>query len=1043
MLFLLASNLYNEDKTMKKATLLILAFAINLISFAQETFPVNGTMNKNHTIYAFVNAKIIVSPDETIDNGTMVVQDGLISAVGAKITPPKGAVIFDLKGKSIYPSLIDAYTSYGMPEIKRMLPTNPFPQMESNTKGAYGWNQAIKAEVDANKIFTNDSKSADEMRKMGFGAVLTFQKDGIVRGTGSVVSLADGKENQLIINDKAAAIYSFDKGTSTQDYPSSLMGAIALLRQTYLDASWYKTDKTLPAGQAGKKEYNISLDAFNNLQTLPQIFETTDKLNAMRADKIGDEFKVNYIIKGCGNEYQRLDDIKATNCKFIIPLNFPVAYDVEDAYDAANISLTELKHWEMAPLNPFAMEKYLIPFAITTSDLKDKKDFWKNLLKAISYGLTEKQALKSLTTIPAEMLNVSDKIGSLKTGMIANFIITSGDLFDEKNIIYENWVQGNSYKINDYNAIDVRGNYDFAYGHNRNIFQLKIEGEIDKLKGTVVVDTAKIPVNIAVTGNSVSISFNPKDIPGTLRLSGNISVNPIVMHGKGQLSDGAWVDWSATYNGALTVLPKKDTPKKDLPKFGEVTYPFCAYGKPHDNYNLFDKVVNDFKTRNEVIVIKHVTIWTNEAEGILKNQDVYIANGRIERIADDINATKLEFAKVIDGTGKHLTPGIIDEHSHIALMSVNEGTQASSAEVRMGDVINSEDINIYRQLSGGVTTSQLLHGSANPIGGQSAIVKLRWGKNPEEMKFEKADGFIKFALGENVKQSNWGDFNSIRFPQSRMGVEQVYYDYFTRAKEYDTKQKAFSGLSDKAKATSAPFRRDLELEAIAEILNKKRFITCHSYVQSEINMLMHVGDSLGFQVNTFTHILEGYKVADKMKARGIGASTFSDWWAYKMEVKDAIPYNAAILNQMGIVTAINSDDAEMGRRLNQEAAKSVKYGGMSEEDALKMVTLNPAKLLHIDNRVGSVKVGKDADLVLWSDNPLSIYAKVEKTIIDGHIYYDNEEDTKLRLDIQKDRARIIQKMLDEKKGGAPTQKPVLKKQQLFGCDSMQGNYLEQ
>ncbi|MGZ4034805.1 MAG: amidohydrolase family protein, partial [Bacteroidia bacterium] len=465
------------------------------------------------------------------------------------------------------------------------------------------------------------------------------------------------------------------------------------------------------------------------------------------------------------------------------------------------------------------------------------------------------------------------------------------------------------------------------------------------------------------------------------------------------------------------------------------------YGKPHENYDVFQKIINDFKTRDEVIVIKHVTIWTNEAEGILKNQDVYIANGRIERIADDINATKLEFAKVIDGTGKHLTPGIIDEHSHIALMSVNEGTQASSAEVRMGDVINSEDINIYRQLSGGVTSAQLLHGSANPIGGQSAIVKLRWGKNPEEMKFEKADGFIKFALGENVKQSNWGDFNVIRFPQTRMGVEQVYYDYFIRAKEYDTKQKAFAGLSDKAKLDAPPFRRDLELEAIAEILNKKRFITCHSYVQSEINMLMHVGDSLGFQVNTFTHILEGYKVADKMKARGIGAGTFSDWWAYKMEVKDAIPYNASLLNQMGIVTAINSDDAEMGRRLNQEAAKSVKYGGTSEEDALKMVTLNPAKLLHIDNRVGSVKVGKDADLVLWTDNPLSIYAKVDKTIIDGHIYYDSEEDAKLRVEIQKDRARIIQKMLDEKKGGAPTQKPVVKKQQLFGCDSMQENYL--
>ncbi|MCW3083424.1 MAG: amidohydrolase [Bacteroidetes bacterium] len=1019
-----------------KQLFILLALVIGSTSIAQvtETFPVNGTTNKNHNTYAFTNVKIVVDPETTIDNGTLVVKDGIIIAVGPKISVPKGAVVYDLKGKTMYPGLIDAYTSYGMPEIKRMPVWGP-PQMESNVKGAYGWNGAVKAETEANKIFTDDSKAADEMRRMGFGSVLTFQKDGIVRGSAAVVTLADGRENELMVLDKAAAMYSFDKGSSTQDYPSSLMGAIALLRQTYLDADWYKKDKT-------KKEYNISLDAFNNLQTLPQIFESTDKLNIMRADKIGDEFKMQYIVKGSGNEYQRLDDIKAANCRLIIPLNFPVAYDVEDAYDAANISLTELKHWEMAPVNPYALEKYVIPFAITTADLKDKKDFWKNMRKAISYGLSEKQALKSLTVTPAEMLNVSDKLGKLKAGMIANFIITSGDLFDEKTLIYENWIQGNPYKILDYNAIDVRGNYDLSYGGNHTV-KLKVEGEPDKLKATVMADTAKMVASITVTGDAITLNFNPKDAAGTLRLSGNINANPLKFNGKGQLPDGSWISWSATYTSAMSADAKKDTAKKQAPTFGQVIYPFCAYGEPADDRDGFDKIINDFKNRYDAILIKHVTVWTNEAEGVLKNQDVYITEGRIVRIADDINATKMAYAKIIDGTGMHLTAGIIDEHSHIALISVNEGTQASSAEVRMGDVINSEDISIYRQLSGGVTMAQLLHGSANPIGGQSAIIKLRWGKSPEQMKFDKAAGFIKFALGENVKQSNWGDMNTIRFPQTRMGVEQVYYDYFTRAKEYDAKQKAFGALTDKAKATATPFRRDLELEAIAEILNKQRFITCHSYVQSELNMLMHVGDSMGFQVNTFTHILEGYKVADKMKARGIGASTFADWWAYKVEVKDAIPYNAAIMTKMGITTAINSDDAEMGRRLNQEAAKTVKYGGMTEEEALKMVTLNPAKLLHIDKWVGSIKVGKDADVVLWSDNPLSIYAKVEKTIIDGHIYYDRDQDEKMRIEIQKERARIIQKMIDEKKAGAATQKPVLKKQKLFGCDSMQENYMEE
>jgi imidazolonepropionase-like amidohydrolase len=358
----------------------------------------------------------------------------------------------------------------------------------------------------------------------------------------------------------------------------------------------------------------------------------------------------------------------------------------------------------------------------------------------------------------------------------------------------------------------------------------------------------------------------------------------------------------------------------------------------------------------------------------------------------------------------------------------------------MGDVINPDDINIYRQLAGGVTTAQLLHGSANPIGGQSCLIKLRWGKNPEEFKYEKADGFIKFALGENVKRSNWGEAN--RFPQTRMGVEQLYYDYFTRATAYKKQMEDFGKLTPKQieKGNVVSPRRDLDLDALVEILNNKRFITCHSYVQSEINMLMHVADSMKFKINTFTHILEGYKVADKMKAHGANASTFADWWAYKLEVMDAIPYNAALLTKMGVNTAINSDDAEMGRRLNLEAAKAIKYGKLSEVQALKLVTLNPAKMLHIDNKVGSIKVGKVADLVLWTDNPLSIYAKVNTTIIDGQIYFSVDDDAKLREDIKKERARIIAKLITEKNKGAKVIKPVAKKQNHFHCDSEESGF---
>jgi imidazolonepropionase-like amidohydrolase len=379
----------------------------------------------------------------------------------------------------------------------------------------------------------------------------------------------------------------------------------------------------------------------------------------------------------------------------------------------------------------------------------------------------------------------------------------------------------------------------------------------------------------------------------------------------------------------------------------------------------------------------------------------------------------------------------VDEHSHIAISrGVNEAGQAITSEVSIGDVVDAEDINIYRQLAGGVTAAQLLHGSANPIGGQSALVKLRWGKTPAEMKIRGADGFIKFALGENVKQSNWGDEHTVRFPQTRMGVEQVFYDAFHRAKNYRAEQEIYAAGKKKEKKKTASPRRDLELEALAEILDSQRFITCHSYIQSEINMLMHVADSMNFRINTFTHILEGYKVADMLREHGAAASTFSDWWAYKFEVNDAIPYNAALLHERGVLTGFNSDDAEMGRRLNQEAAKAVKYGGVSEEEAWKFITLNPAKMLHLDHRMGSIKAGKDADLVLWSAHPLSVYTHAEQTYIDGSLYFDRERDKMLGKRDAEERERIVKKMMqsaDKKKA----QKYQPEEKKLYHCETME------
>jgi imidazolonepropionase-like amidohydrolase len=1030
ILFRTKSNKIKLNMNKKIVALLVIVLLGK--SYAQETFPINGIKEKEKTTTAFKNATIHIDYRTVIEKGVLVIKDGKIISVSSGDKVPNGAVVHDLKGKHIYPSFIDLNSNYGMPEVKRA--ERGFgPQELSNKKGAYNWNQAVKPEVNAFEQFSPDEKSAKDYINSGFGSVLTHQMDGIVRGTSVLTLLSNTSANKAIVKEKAGAHFSFSKGSSTQDYPSSLMGSIALLRQTYLDAQWYATIKN-------HEEVNLSLAAFNQLQNIPQIFDVTDKLSLLRADKIGDEFGVQYIIKGNGDEYQRIHEVKQSGASIILPVNFPLPYDVSDPYEAMLVSLEDMKHWELAPTNPAVLEKNGILFSFTTTGLKEKKSFLANIKKAIEHGLSEEMALRALTFNPAQFLGVQDKLGVLKEGAFANFIITSDKLFADNTIIYQNWVGGQNNSLENYDVVDVRGEYNLNV--NQDIRTLKVNGELSSPKaeisyqsmadsvnanGDVVLDpamnrpykvkkTQTVKVVMKRSDNQIALSYQIGD--GLYSLAGVINFDSGSWDGRGTLPDGSWTTWTAIRK------KKEDKKKEDKPAdkdsliVGNVTFPNMAYG--------FDSI-----PKAGTILIKGATVWTLETQGTLVT-DVLVKDGKIKHIGDILDSADPK-AIVIDGKGKHLTPGIIDEHSHIAISrGVNEGTQASTAEVSISDVVNSDDINIYRQLSGGVVAAQLLHGSANPIGGQSALIKLRWGKSPEEMKIENAPKFIKFALGENVKQSNWGDFNTTRFPQSRMGVEQVYYDHFIRAKEYEQEWKTYTTESKKKKNLTPP-RRDLEMDVLVEILNSQRFVSCHSYVQSEINMLMHVADSMGFTLNTFTHILEGYKVADKMKAHGAGGSTFSDWWAYKYEVKDAIPHNAALMSKMGVTTAINSDDAEMARRLNQEAGKAVKYGGATEEEALKMVTLNPAKLLHLDDRMGSIKVGKDADLVLWTNHPLSIYAKADKTIIDGIIYYDAERDAELRKKIAQERTRLISKMIDAKNGGSFTQKSVSKANFVHKC----------
>lgn len=413
------------------------------------------------------------------------------------------------------------------------------------------------------------------------------------------------------------------------------------------------------------------------------------------------------------------------------------------------------------------------------------------------------------------------------------------------------------------------------------------------------------------------------------------------------------------------------------------------------------------------VVIQNATILT-VTQGTIENGSILIREGKIARVGRRVRVPR--GATVIDATGLYVIPGIIDAHSHIAADSINEGSVAVSSMTGIEDVLNPDDINIYRDLAGGVTTANVLHGSANPIGGKNAVIKLRWGTDAKGLLFEGAPPGIKFALGENPKRSNFPPPAGTprRYPATRMGVMDVIRQAFIEARQYRREWQEYERRRRAGERALIPPRRDLKLEPLVEILEGKRLVHSHCYRADEILQLIRLAEEFGFRIATFQHVLEGYKVAKEIAAHGAGASTFSDWWAYKMEAYDAIPYNAAIMTEKGVVVSINSDSAEEARHLNQEAAKAMKWGGLSETEALKLVTLNPAIQLGIADRVGSIEVGKDADLVLYDQHPLSVYAVPQMVLIDGVVYFDRQQDIARRAEIKKEKQALAEKGKEKK-----------------------------
>ncbi|WP_372625661.1 amidohydrolase family protein [Arsukibacterium sp.] len=968
-------------------------------SIADQTSPQLGIRDKTPNLIALINATVVTEPGAALPGAMVLIRDGKIESVSRDVKVPKGYQSIDLAGYHIYAGFIDPYTQYGVPAAPKAegYSFGGKPVYENERIGGNAANAAIHAQQRWVDQFKPDAAAAEAFLKQGFTAVQSARHDGIFRGTGFVTSLASGLPNDLVIKADSQQFMSFSKGSSTQSYPSSLMGSIALIRQTFADANWYQAAQTKQDFRfiSGGVEYNAALANVAKAANLGVLFDTSDERALLRADKILAEFNIsNAAILGSGHEYNRLSEVKASGRALVLPLNFPKAPEVSLPDQHIDVSLADLRHWERAPANAAALEQAGVRFALTSHGLKKKEDFLPNLRKAVKHGLSQQKALAALTTVPASMLGLEKQLGKIASGYQADIVVSRGDLFDDGEIV-ATWLAGQLQQFVPLSAPQFAGNYLLSVkDHN---FTLSLTGFAPELKGQITLGDDKVDLkHLVVQGQNLQFSAALQKLTGkaeVAQFSGILRGSELT--GRWQQADGTELAVAAERTAAVAADSKAD--KAPAPMVSTLTYPNRAFGRER-------------LPTPQNLHIKNATLWTATEQGVLENTDLIIRDGKISKIGQQLSTPR--GYTVIDGEALHVTPGIIDEHSHIATeQGVNEGSHANTAEVHIGDVVNADDINIYRGLAGGVTAVQLLHGSANPIGGRAQIISLRWGESAEGMKFSGAPGSIKFALGENVKQSNWGDEFTSRYPQSRIGVETFIRDNFQAAKEYQASWQAYNKLSKRQQGNVLSPRRDYQLDTLVEILEGKRHIHTHSYVASEILMLINVAEEMGFNIQTFTHILEGYKVASEMKKHGASVSTFADWWGFKMEVNDAIPTNTCLMHEQGLLVSVNSDDPGLLRRLNQEAAKSTMYCDMDEHEALKMVTINPAKQLRIDDKVGSLAEGKQADFVLWDGHPLSVYAQVQQTWIAGARYFDRNEDMALRAAQAVEKQQLIQKVL--------------------------------
>ncbi len=952
----------------------VLVFSVNT-GFSTQTARNFGLRENTPEVFAIINASITVAPGEVLNNAVMVVRDGYIEAIGANADIPADASIIDMHGKNIYPGFIDAYSHYGIPS-------------PGNNEGHHHWNPHIRSHISSASEFATDAEEAARLRSQGFVLAHTLPPHGLLSGSGSVVSLGEKEARYQIIKPDISQHMTFRISSEFEsNYPTSLMGAVALMRQTMLDSEWY--DAAREAFDSGaiteRPEKNLSLRQLAQARKghVPFVAAVEDENWFFRAAELAGEFELNLWIRGSGKEYRRLNALRGVDVPVILPLNFPEAPDVKTPEQSVNVSLEELRHWYLAPENPAKV----IEAGLTTvfTSYGSDNDFLKNLRLAVRRGLPEEDALAAITLTPAELLGVEKQYGSLQTGKRASFVVSDGGLFEHDSAIREVWVEGIRFPKGPQEDLPT-GKWMVQSPGFIDGAEIRIEGNQRRLRGEISQnDMSADLLNVSWDQSRLSMAFAGDSLGNTghFRLSAHVSDDRMIGVGSG--SEDAFISWKATRTShpEERVTEPEVIPELEIPR----RYPSMEYG------------MSEIPEQPAHVVVRGATLWTQGPEGILENADMLISDGVIAEIGHDIDAPRR--AIEIDAGGKHVTPGLIDPHIHTSIAGgVNETGDAITSETRITDVMHADNVWIYRLLAGGITSASLLHGSANPIGGQNAVIKPRWGQLPGDLLIEDAAPGLKFALGENVKRMRE------RYPGSRQGVEQIIKDAFEAALAYGVRWERWENSGE-----GVPPRRDLQLEAILEVLTGERKAHVHAYRQDEMLMMMRLAEQYGFTVGSFEHTLEGYKIADELREHGAGAVVWTDWSSFKVEAYDGILYNARLLNEAGVLTSLHSDNTQLATRMNWEAAK-IMMTGMDEEDALDLITLRPAKILGIDHRVGSLEAGKDADFVIWNGHPMSTFTVALQTWVDGRKYFDREQDKIHREQVRSERALIIEALLE-------------------------------